>query len=319
VIDNWWRIMKRQKMLMWFTAGYSQAAVIFPFLVASPRYFSGAIQLGGLIQISNAFGQVQSALSWFIGAYNLFASWKATSDRLLGFHYAIEDARAQSQQSAGIELSADGKTDDLVIDDMQINLPNGKGLLTAASTMLKSGESLLIRGPSGAGKSTLFRAIAGIWPFGGGRIRLPKNFRVLFLPQRPYLPIGTLRQVVSYPHSDADFTDEQIVDVLRACGLPELVDRIDDAQHWAQQLSPGEQQRIAFARVLLHKPGWLFMDEATSALDEASEAALYGLIKQRLPDTTLISIGHRPSLAGFHTRSLELKENGDGTRMLVPA
>jgi vitamin B12/bleomycin/antimicrobial peptide transport system ATP-binding/permease protein len=319
VIDNWWRIMKRQKMLMWFTAGYSQAAVIFPFLVASPRYFSGAIQLGGLIQISNAFGQVQGALSWFIGAYNLFASWKATSDRLLGFHYAIEDARAQSQQSAGIELSADGKTDDLVIDDMQINLPNGKGLLTAASTMLKSGESLLIRGPSGAGKSTLFRAIAGIWPFGGGRIRLPKNFRVLFLPQRPYLPIGTLRQVVSYPHSDADFTDEQIVDVLRACGLPELVDRIDDAQHWAQQLSPGEQQRIAFARALLHKPGWLFMDEATSALDEASEATLYGLIKQRLPDTTLISIGHRPSLAGFHTRSLELKENGDGTRMLVPA
>jgi vitamin B12/bleomycin/antimicrobial peptide transport system ATP-binding/permease protein len=319
VIDNWWRIMKRQKMLMWFTAGYSQAAVIFPFLVASPRYFSGAIQLGGLIQISNAFGQVQGALSWFIGAYNLFASWKATSDRLLGFHYAIEDARAQSRQSAGIELSADEKTDDLVIDDMQINLPNGKGLLTAASAMLKSGESLLIRGPSGAGKSTLFRAIAGIWPFGGGRIRLPKNFRVLFLPQRPYLPIGTLRQVVSYPHSGADFTDQQIVDVLRACGLPELVDRIDDAQHWAQQLSPGEQQRIAFARALLHKPAWLFMDEATSALDESSEAVLYGLLKQRLPDTTLISIGHRPSLAGFHTRSLELKENGEGARMLVPA
>lgn len=319
VIDNWWRIMKRQKMLMWFTAGYSQAAVIFPFLVASPRYFSGAIQLGGLIQISNAFGQVQGALSWFIGAYNMFASWKATSDRLLGFHYAIEDARAQSQRSAGVALSADEKTDDLVIEDMQIYLPNGKGLLTAPSALIKSGESLLIRGPSGAGKSTLFRAIAGIWPFGGGRIRLPQNFRVLFLPQRPYLPIGTLRQVVSYPHSDADFSDERIVEVLRACGLPELVGRLDDAQHWAQQLSPGEQQRIAFARALLHKPGWLFMDEATSALDESSEAVLYGLIKQRLPDTTLISIGHRPSLAGFHTRSLELKENDDGVRVLAPA
>jgi putative ATP-binding cassette transporter len=319
VIDNWWHIMKRQKMLMWFTTGYGQAAVIFPFLVASPRYFSGAIQLGGLIQISNAFGQVQGALSWFIGAYNLFASWKATSDRLLGFHYAIENTHAQSQLSTGVELAPEEAGDDLVIEDICLDLPNGQGLVTASSAMIKPGESLLIRGPSGAGKSTLFRAIAGIWPFGRGRIRLPRNFRVLFLPQRPYLPIGTLRQVVSYPHSDADFTDEQISAVLRDCGLPHLVDKLDDAQHWAQQLSPGEQQRIAFARALLHKPGWLFLDEATSALDETSEAALYGLIRQRMPHTTLISIGHRPTLSGFHSRSLELKENGDGTRMLVPA
>lgn len=319
VIDNWWRIMKRQKMLMWFTTGYNQAAVIFPFLVASPRYFSGAIQLGGLIQISNAFGQVQGALSWFIGAYNLFAAWKATSDRLLGFHYAIDTARDETRQSAGVEVAPGGAGEDLVIEDMQLNLPNGNGLVTASGTMIRPGEALLIRGPSGAGKSTLFRAIAGIWPFGSGRIRLPNNFRVLFLPQRPYLPIGSLRQVVSYPHSDSDYTDEQIARVLRDCGLPQLAERLDDTQHWAQQLSPGEQQRIAFARALLHKPGWLFLDEATSALDEISEASLYRLLKENLPETAIISIGHRPSLSGFHTRSLELKENGDGTRVLAPA
>ncbi|HEV8645148.1 MAG TPA: ABC transporter ATP-binding protein/permease [Burkholderiales bacterium] len=316
VVDNWWRIMKRQKILNSFTIGYNQLAVIFPFVVAGNRYFAGTIQLGGLMQISNAFGQVQGSLSWFIGAYNSFASWKATADRLLGFHYAIEKACEDMQQQSGVRQTQDG-SEELVIDNVALSLPSGQPLISTSNATIKAGESLLICGPSGSGKSTLFRAIAGIWPFGKGRMRLPAGFRVLFLPQRPYLPIGTIRDVVSYPASPAEFSDEQINEVLSAIGLPQLVNRIDDHQHWSLQLSPGEQQRIAFARAMLQKPAWLFLDEATSALDEAAEEKLYRLLKERLVGTTIISIGHRPALFAFHTRRLELKEDGDGTRVLV--
>jgi putative ATP-binding cassette transporter len=316
VVNNWWRIMKRQKILNSFTIGYNQLAVIFPFVVAGNRYFAGTIQLGGLMQISNAFGQVQGSLSWFIGAYNSFASWKATSDRLLGFHYAIEKAREDMRQQSGFRQAQEG-SDELVIDGLALNLPSGQPLISASNATIKSGESLLIRGPSGSGKSTLFRAIAGIWPFGKGRMRMPAGFRVLFLPQRPYLPIGTIRDVVSYPAPPDEFSDEQIKEVLNAVGLPQLAERINDHQHWSLQLSPGEQQRIAFARALLQKPAWLFLDEATSALDEAAEEHLYRLLKERLAGATLISIGHRPALIAFHSRRLELREVGDGTRVLV--
>src|SRR5882672_9978903 len=187
VVDNWWRIMKRQKILNFFTIGYNQAAIIFPFVVAGNRYFAGTIQLGGLMQISNAFGHVQGSLSWFIGAYNSFAAWKATADRLLGFHYAIEKAREDMRQQSGVRQAQDGN-EDLVIDNVALSLPNGQPLISTSNATIKSGESLLICGPSGSGKSTLFRAIAGIWPFGKGRMRMPAGFRVLFLPQRPYLP-----------------------------------------------------------------------------------------------------------------------------------
>ncbi|HWH47642.1 MAG TPA: ABC transporter ATP-binding protein/permease [Burkholderiales bacterium] len=316
VVDNWWRIMKRQKVLNSFTIGYNQLAVIFPFVVAGNRYFAGTIQLGGLMQISNAFGQVQGSLSWFIGAYNSFAAWKATADRLLGFHYAIEKARDDIEQQSGVRQARDG-SEELVLDNVALSLPNGKPLMSASNATFKPGESLLISGPSGSGKSTLFRAIAGIWPFGKGRMRLPAGFRVLFLPQRPYLPLGTIRDVVSYPASPTEFSNEQIKEVLDAVGMPQLVDRIDDHQHWSMQLSPGEQQRIAFARALLQKPAWLFLDEATSALDEAAEEKLYRLLKDRLPGTTIISIGHRRALVAFHSRRLELKEDGLGTRELV--
>jgi vitamin B12/bleomycin/antimicrobial peptide transport system ATP-binding/permease protein len=317
VVNNWWRIMKRQKILNSFTIGYNQLAVIFPFVVAGKRYFAGTIQLGGLMQISNAFGQVQGSLSWFIGAYNSFAAWKATSDRLLGFHYAIEKARDDLRQQSGVRQTHDGG-DEIVLDDVALGLPNGQPLISASSATIKSGDSLLISGPSGSGKSTLFRAIAGIWPFGKGQMRMPASFRVLFLPQRPYLPLGTIRDVVSYPASPAEFSDAQIKDVLNSVGLPQLMNRLEDHQHWSMQLSPGEQQRIAFARALLQKPAWLFLDEATSALDDVAEEKLYRLLKDSLAGTTIISIGHRPSLIAFHSRRLELKEDGVGTRQLVP-
>jgi vitamin B12/bleomycin/antimicrobial peptide transport system ATP-binding/permease protein len=317
LMHNWLLIMKRQKVLNIFTIGYNQLAVPFPFLVAGSRYFSGAIQLGGLMQINNAFGQVQGSLSWFIGAYSSFAGWKATADRLIGFHQSIESARREAREASGVNQIRGTQTE-LVLRDIALSLPDGSPLLHASDATLAPDNSWLIRGPSGAGKSTLFRAIAGIWPFGTGRVDLPASARMLFLPQKPYLPIGSLREVLTYPGGSQEFSQDQLRAALDRVGLAPLTGRLDDVQHWALQLSPGEQQRIAFARALLQKPDWLFLDEATSALDERSEELLYKLLKEKLPYTTLVSIGHRPSLVGLHSRHLELKESAAGLRTLVP-
>jgi len=318
VVGNWWEIMRRQKILNTFTIGYTQAAIIFPFLVAGNRYFAGTIQLGGLMQISSAFGHVQGSLSWFIGAYSTFATWKATVDRLLGFHYAIDNARGEMVNVSGMQRSQDTESD-LVIDNVSLALPDGSPLISASNETIKAGENLLIRGPSGSGKSTLFRAIAGIWPFATGRLRFPRNLSALFLPQRPYLPIGTLRDVIVYPSRDRSFSEEAARDALTAVGLQHLAGRLDEQQNWSMQLSPGEQQRIAFARALLLQPAWLFLDEATSSLDESAEQHLYRMLKEKLLHTTIVSIGHRSTLQAFHTRVLELKDDGHGSRVLAPA
>jgi len=306
VFENWWAIMKRQKLLTFFTAGYSQAAVIFPFVVGAPRFFSGAIQLGGLVQISNSFGQVQGALSWFIDAYTNFASWKASVDRLISFHNAVVRAQEENRAGLGLARVADEKNTDLVASNLELELPTGRMLLAGINITVESGDHLLIIGPSGSGKSTLFRAIAGIWPFGAGQVRLPCDFRALFLPQRPYFPLGTLRQMVTYPGAPDTFTDAQVRAALEATGLGGLTERLDEQQNWAQQLSGGEQQRVAIARALLHRPGWLFLDEATSALDEPSQAQMYQLIRDSLKDTTIVSIAHRNALADFHGKVLDL-------------
>jgi putative ATP-binding cassette transporter len=311
VVDNWWRIMKRQKILNSFVIGYNQAAIIFPFAVAGNRYFAGTIQLGGMMQISNAFGQVQGALSWFIGAYSSFATWKATSDRLIGFQHAIDSARDAQAQAQGIRLAEEGEAA-VSAENLSLQLPDGKVLMQAPELRFAPNEDVLIQGPSGSGKSTLFRALAGIWPFGSGVVRMPSGASRLFLPQKPYLPLGNLRDVVSYPARDASFPDERLVEVLQAVGLPHLAGRLDEQHNWALLLSPGEQQRIAFARALLQKPDWLFMDEATSALDEANEDRLYRLLKERLPQTTVISVGHRSALREYHPRRLAFAEGGAG-------
>ncbi len=317
VVDNWWSIMKRQKLLTWFTAGYSQAAVVFPFVVGAPRYFSGAIQLGGLVQISNAFGQVQGALSWFIEAYTTFASWKATVDRLSGFRNAILTTQEESRAGLGPVLVADATIDDSQLSNLELGLPTGRVLLSGIDAHIKHGERVLIQGPSGSGKSTLFRAIAGIWPFGKGQVKLPREFRALFLPQRPYFPVGTLRQVVSYPAAVEAYTDAEVRDALAVTGLAQIADRLDEQQNWAQQLSGGEQQRVAIARALLDKPAWLFLDEATSALDEPSQARVYQLLTEQLKDATIISIAHSSALADFHSKLLELKADGEGKMALI--
>jgi len=311
VVDNWWAIMKRRKRLAWLTNGYAQVAVIFPILAAAPRYFSGAMQLGGLMQTASAFSQVQGALSWFVDAYTELASWRATVERLTGFTRDIEAARRVREEGEGPERKENGDNA-LRIRDLSLNLPDGAPLLRGVSIDLRPGERLLVSGPSGAGKSTLFRAIAGLWPYGGGSILLPSGGRTLFLPQKPYLPVGDLRTVLSYPAPSGGFSDDELRAALSDCGLARLAGRLDDASYWAQQLSPGEQQRLAFARMLLQKPDWLFMDESTSALDEAGEAELYALLRERLPDTAVISVGHRSSLLPFHERRMTVAEYAAG-------
>jgi putative ATP-binding cassette transporter len=301
VITIWWRKMLKQKQLGWFQSFYGQVAIIFPFLVASPRFFSGQMQLGGIFQIASAFGQVQGALSWFLNAYTSFANWKATVDRLVGFTESLE--RVQQLKTEGER--SEGAAESLSLQELGIDLPQGKALLAATSLELKRGEDVLVSGASGAGKSTLFRALAGIWPYWKGRINLPKGARLFFLPQKPYLPIGTLKHAVSYPEDAARFSENDILASLQAVGLPQLATDLDRSENWALVLSGGEQQRLAFARALLNKPDWLFLDEATSSLPEDAQEALYRLLKEKLPHTTLVSIGHRASLVAHHARQLQ--------------
>ena len=310
VVANWWGIMRCRKRLTWFTAGYAQIAIIFPYLVAAPRYFSGAIELGGLMQTANAFGQVQESMSWFVDAYVSVAEWRATVERLTSFRAALHAAHAAALLSPGVARS-ERPDDVLTVEGVTLALPGGAPLLRADLT-LAAGEPVLITGASGSGKSTLFRALAGLWPYGSGRIGLPAGARLMFLPQKPYLPIASLAAAVSYPAPADTYPPEALAEALAAVGLPALAGRLDEVDHWAQRLSPGEQQRLAVARALLLRPDWLFLDEATAACDPATEAALYRLVRERLPGATVISIGHHLSLEGVHRRALTVRPDAAG-------
>lgn len=302
--ENWWAIMTATKRLTFFTAGFTQMASIFPIVVAAPAYFTGRIPLGGLIQTSSAFGQVQGALSWFVDNYARLTEWRATVERLTGFRQAIEAARAATD---GVRV-APGADPAVVLNDVTISLPGGRVLLHDASLRLEKGEAVLITGASGSGKSTLFRALAGIWPFGQGTTHIPDGARALFLPQRPYLPLGSLRRAVCYPLDATTVPDDAVREALSAAGLPHLLDRLDEEDAWDRRLSGGEQQRLAIARALLVKPDFLFLDEATASLDPAGEEALYRLVAERLPGTAVLSIAHRPAVAQFHGRRLVVAE-----------
>ena len=301
VWHNFWDIMKVSKRLTFFTAGYSQIAIIFPFIVAAPRYFTGKIELGELMQINSAFGNVQENFSWFISAYSDLASWRATSDRLLSFHQAMSD---NEQRPPAIDVRPEGER--LVVQNLGMDLADGRHLLTDADMSVEPGQRVMLSGRSGSGKSTLLRAMGHLWPAGHGSIRLPAA-RYLFLPQKPYLPIGTLKAVLSYPQDDSVYSAERYAQVLETCRLPHLVNRLDEANHWQRMLSPGEQQRLAFARALLFAPQWLYMDEATSAMDEEDEATLYQALIDELPGLSIVSVGHRSSLKRFHGRHVRIE------------
>jgi putative ATP-binding cassette transporter len=316
LVGNWMLIMSRTKRVTFFSAGFNQASVVFPYVVVSPAYFAGAIQLGGLMQTAAAFGQVQSALSFFASStvYRELAAWRSVIDRLAGFQRSVEAGRAAAVTPPVIEAApADAPV--VALDELAIRLPNGAPLLAADDIAVSGGERVLVTGPSGSGKSTLFRAIAGIWPIGSGRVRVPRGKRLMMLPQRPYFPVATLAAAVSYPGQAGEFSREQIAEALRAVGLAGLVGRLDEEAHWNRMLSLGEQQRLAIARAILQSPDFLFLDEATASLDESAEAALYELLQQRLPGATLVSIGHRSTLIDYHRRRLALERDGDRQRV----
>ncbi len=314
VFANGWRVLLTQAQLAFYQSGYAQLAIIFPYLVTAPRFFAGAITLGVMTQTASAFGQVQGALSFFIDNYTVLAELRAVMDRLIGLQ-AATDHKADS----AIDLVPEAGRADVGVSDLTLALPNGQTLLEDTTLAFAPGQSTLISGTSGSGKSTLFRALAGIWPFGRGQVHVPAGARVLFLPQKPYIPIGTLRDAIRYPDEHSTAGDAEIVAALEAARLGHLAGRLGEEAHWSNILSGGEQQRVAIARALVFKPDWLFLDEATASLDESTEAAVYDVLKQRLPATTIVSIGHRPSLRQWHDRRLELRRAPGEVGRLVEA
>jgi len=307
VLANYLALIKAQKSLIWFTSFFSQAAVVFPMIVAAPRFFSGAIQLGDLMKINSAFGRVQDSLSWFVDNYSSLAAWRATTDRLTGFDDAITRAEMGHRE---LEQTESGALD---VRDLTIALPIGSALLAGATLHAEKGDRILLQGPSGSGKSTLFRTIAGIWPYASGRVAHSKD--AMFIPQRPYFPNGTLREALAYPESATHYSDESMCAALAEALLPDLASELDRVDAWSQKLSGGEQQRLAIARVLLKQPSWVFADEATSALDVASEEAVYGKLLAMVDKTRggIVSIAHRATVAAFHTSRWELQPTPPGS------
>lgn len=303
LLANFWKIVKKQKQLVWLNSGYSQIAIIFPFVVAIPRYLRHELTLGGLMQVATAFGRVQDSLSYFVDMYASLAEWQAVVDRLTGFGAHMEAVR-----QAGSQVHVDRCFRDdpeIVLEKLEVDLPDGSILLKPLTLTLEPGKNVLIRGSSGSGKSTFLRALAGIWPFARGKVTMPAFEHVMFIPQRPYLPLGTLRDSVLYPGTK-HLTDEALRELMEQCRIGYLADRLDQEADWSHVFSVGEQQRLAFVRALIYEPAWLFMDESTSALDEDTEAAMFRLLAARLRATTLVSVGHRSTLTAFHQCTLTL-------------
>ena len=307
VLKNYLALIKQQKNLVGFTSFFGQAAVIFPFIVAAPRFFSGAIQLGQLMQISSAFGKVQDSLSWFVDNYDRVAVWRATTDRLTSFDDAMR-AHAETEIALGRTPATQ-----LASDDLTVALPDGQVLLSNTALSVQPGDTVLLQGPSGSGKSTLFRSFAGIWPFARGQVAVPDD--AMFIPQRPYVPDGTLRDALAYPNPTSDYTDDALRQALTDALLPQLASRLDDSDAWSQKLSGGEQQRLAIARVLLKKPAWLFADEATSALDAEAERTLYQRLAASVQSAggAMVSIAHRAAVADHHGQRWTLVPQPEGS------
>jgi vitamin B12/bleomycin/antimicrobial peptide transport system ATP-binding/permease protein len=320
IIGNWLALINRRMKLIAFTQTYGQLSLIIPYIFTAPFYFLETITLGVMTQTAGAFGSVQNALAFFVTYYNSLAGFKSVVDRLTSFDQAIEQAQKLGTRGPTRTAAAAGRMP-VALEDLHIALPDGTRIVATEKLALPQGESALLAGPSGSGKSTLFRAISGIWPYGEGRIRIPEGAHVMVVPQKPYIPIGSLRTAVTYPAAADTYSDEEIRTALVDVRLANLAESLDRDEAWSQRLSGGEQQRIALARALLTRPDWLFLDESTSALDEKLEAELYGILATRLPKTTIVSIGHRSTLATFHTRRLDMTatEGGHFTPRDTPA
>ncbi|MBK1660711.1 ABC transporter ATP-binding protein/permease, partial [Paracraurococcus ruber] len=310
-------LMRSERNLMWLTSAYGMLLTVFPVLVASPRFFSGAITLGVLMQISSAFGQVTSSLNWFVDNFPRIADWRSHVERVIELEdtLAAEELADAGSRIAVEEGAAPDGREVLAFRGLQIAQSDGSTLIAEANAEIAAGEKVLIVGESGTGKSTLFRAIAGLWPWGAGEIRIPPRENMMFMPQRPYLPLGTLASALTYPLPPKRFPDAAQHAALTRCGLEHLIPRLAEEERWDRILSLGEQQRLAFARLLLHRPGWVFMDEATAALDEANQDAMMRLFREELADSALVSIGHRPGLDAYHDRTLTLVRGTDGARL----
>jgi vitamin B12/bleomycin/antimicrobial peptide transport system ATP-binding/permease protein len=311
IYDNWRRIMTYTRRLTIVTSVYGQIAIIFPILIAAPRYFAGAYPIGVLFQIGDAFGTVSDSFSWFINSFSTLAGWRATVNRLREFVRSIDEQHTREAMSPATEHGGiNRRMSDvaaLQTNDLELALPNGTSLAHVGSVTVEPGARLLVSGASGSGKSTLMRALAGLWPFGSGTIDVPVGAKVLFVPQVSYVPIDTLKAALAYPSEVDSFSDEDCREVLRAVRLDDYVEHLDENTHWARRMSPGEQQRLAAGRVLLQKPDFVFLDEATSALDAENERHIYETLLRRLPRTAFVSVAHRESIANYHTATLELQ------------
>jgi putative ATP-binding cassette transporter len=306
VLNNWYAIILRQKLLLWFTAGYNQVSVLVPLVVTLPNYFNKVFKLGGFMQALRAFGQIQDALSFFVNSYSQIAQWRAVVQRLITFinhiHEVEEHAATQNKF-----VYQNVSNDTISVKDLNIYTPHDEKMLEKINLEFEHGKNYLIKGASGIGKSTLIRVIAKIWPYGGGSITLPTGKKIMYIPQKAYMPIGSLKEALIFPDK-GDIEDEKLIAVLKACDLPELISRLHDVSMWSEQLSPGELQRVAIARVLLNKPDWVFLDESTSALDLPHEKMLYELIKKDLPNCSIVSVGHQPSVEVFHEQQVDLTQ-----------
>jgi len=309
LIANYMAVIFRLMRVTAFTATFGQLSPIIPFVFTAPFYFAGKIELGVMTQTAQAFGHVASALTFFVTYYTYLAAFKSVVDRLNSFDAAIEQAQSLSEAGPARVPNADG-VPKIVLDDVGLSLPDGRRIVEVHHLELAAGESVAISGPSGSGKSTLFRAIAGIWPYGKGRIHSAAGLRLMIVPPKPYIPIGTLRAAVSYPALPGTYSDKDIRSALADARLPKLIDQLDRVDIWSQQLSSGEQQRIALARALLMRPDWLFLDESTSAVEESLEAELYAVLARRLPNTTIVSTGHRSAVVRLHRRHLMMQPAG---------
>jgi putative ATP-binding cassette transporter len=305
VLENWYAIVLRQKKLLWFTAGFNQAAVLLPLLVALPNYFRKVYQLGGLMQSMRAFAHVQDSLSYLVNAYTAIADWRATCSRLTTFMNHLYEAEMTAEKFDHVVIKEQAENN---IDVKKLVVKNSHEdvLLASVDEQFIHGHNYLIKGESGIGKSTFIRAIAGVWPYASGEVVFPENKNVMYLPQKPYMPMGTLAEAILFPDKKDPELEKHIEKALIDCHLSEFIPRLNETAQWSEQLSPGEQQRIAFARVLLHKPDWVFLDESTSMLDIANEAHLYKILHERLPQCSVVSVGHHPSVDAFHQHTVDM-------------